>query len=353
MIRGRKSATGERPPSTRRRRFARFPTSGWHVGTVVAANRETPNAARLELDVDGWPGNAAGQHLDVRLTAPDGYTASRSYSIASSGDSSRVVLAVDKLPDGEVSPFLVDDVRAGDMLELHGPLGAFFVWRPGGDPRPVQLIAGGSGVVPLYAIASARAGAGDETPFRLLYSVRTPDDVYFADELEALAGTSAPLGLDLVYTRRAPDGWPSAPGRIHTRDARGGGTPGGGASARLRLRFDGIRRTHRGLAGRIRARCALDPHRAIRRHVMTHLDGNSLAGPLAEFFAFDVTMAVAKCEGCGSTASWRGRWSTRAAPAPSCAAAGGGQVMMTLVESEDRAWIRFTGMGAIEVRRGA
>ena len=194
------------------------PRSGWHVGTVTTANRETPNATRLELDVDGWPGNAPGQHLDVRLTAPDGYTASRSYSIASSGDSSRVVLAVDKLPDGEVSPFLVDEVRAGDMLELHGPLGAFFVWRPDADHRPVQLIAGGSGVVPLYAIASARAAAGDATPFRLLYSVRTPDDVYFARELEALAGTSDPLRLDLVYTRRAPEGWPSAPGRL-TRDA--------------------------------------------------------------------------------------------------------------------------------------
>ncbi|MCD2441286.1 ferredoxin reductase [Agromyces sp. SYSU K20354] len=190
------------------------PRAGWHVGTVTAAIRETPNATRLEIEVDGWPGNAPGQHLDVRLTAPDGYTATRSYSIASSGDASRVVLAVDKLPDGEVSPFLVDEVRAGDLLEVHGPLGAFFVWRPGGDPRPVQLIAGGSGVVPLYAIAGARAQAGDETPFRLLYSVRTPGDVYFARELEALAGTSAPLRLDLVYTRRAPDGWPTPPRRI-------------------------------------------------------------------------------------------------------------------------------------------
>ena len=228
------------------------PRSGWHVGTVTAANRETPNATRLELEVDGWPGNAPGQHLDVRLTAPDGYTASRSYSIASSGDSTRVVLAVDKLPDGEVSPFLVDEVRAGDMLELHGPLGAFFVWRPGADPRPVQLIAGGSGVVPLYAIASARAEAGDETPFRLLYSVRTPDDVYFARELEALAGTSDPLRLDLVYTRARARRLADATRTHHARDARGRGGAGGGASARLRLRFDGIRRTRRGLAGRAR-----------------------------------------------------------------------------------------------------
>ncbi|MUN06845.1 oxidoreductase [Agromyces luteolus] len=194
-----------------------MPRAGWHVATVARTSRETPSAARLELDVDGWPGNAAGQHLDVRLTAEDGYTATRSYSIASSGDGSRVVLAVDELPDGEVSPFLVEAVRAGDMLEVHGPLGAFFVWRPetnGGAARPVQLIAGGSGVVPLFAMAQAHADADDPTPFRLLYAVRTPDDVYFADELAALAAARAPFRLDLVYSRRAPDGWPTPPGRI-------------------------------------------------------------------------------------------------------------------------------------------
>jgi len=197
------------------------PRSGWHAATVGAVHRETPNASRLELDVEGWPGNAAGQHLDVRLTAPDGYSATRSYSIASSGASTRVVLAVDKLPDGEVSPYLVDDVRAGDMLEVHGPLGAFFVWAPAaetGDDRPVQLIAGGSGVVPLFAMAQAHADADDPTPFRLLYSVRTPDDVYFSEELRGLSDASAPLRLDLVYTRRTPDGWPTPAGRI-TREA--------------------------------------------------------------------------------------------------------------------------------------
>lgn len=216
------------------------PRSGWHVATVASTRRETPNASRLELDVDGWPGNAAGQHLDVRLTAPDGYTATRSYSIASSGTGARVTLAVDKLPDGEVSPYLVDDVRAGDMLEVHGPLGAFFVWAPdaawasdaaaaGDSPggatggptsgsRPVQLIAGGSGVVPLFAMAAAHGAAADPTPFRMLYSVRSPDDVYFADELRRLTEASAPLRLDLVYTRRAPAGGASPPGRI-TREA--------------------------------------------------------------------------------------------------------------------------------------
>ncbi|WP_235857013.1 FAD-binding oxidoreductase [Occultella glacieicola] len=212
------------------------PRSAWHVATVVSTRPETPGSARIDLDVAGWPGNEAGQHLDVRLTAPDGYTATRSYSIASSGGSTRVVLAVDRVPDGEVSPFLVDELRVGDRVEVHGPLGGFFVWRPdpitagapspghrrdpdpSAAPRPVQLVGGGSGVVPLFAMASAHAAARDATPFRLLYSVRSPSDLFFADELAALA-TGDPeqpgaLRVDLVYTRRAPDGDPRPVGRI-------------------------------------------------------------------------------------------------------------------------------------------
>lgn len=192
------------------------PRPAWHVATVVETRHETPTAARLVLDVPTWPGSEAGSHVDLRLTAPDGYQASRSYSIASSTPAGQVVLAVDELPDGEVSPFLVREVRPGDQLELHGPLGAFFVWRPGESTRPVQLVAGGSGVVPLYAMAAGHGAAGDDTPFRLLYSARTPADVFFADELAALAGPA--FVLDLVYTREAPDGWPDAVGRL-TRES--------------------------------------------------------------------------------------------------------------------------------------
>lgn len=184
----------------------------WHVATVVETRRETPSAARLVLDVPTWPGSEAGNHLDVRLTAPDGYQASRSYSIASSTPAGSVVLAIDELPDGEVSPFLVQEVRPGDQLEIHGPLGAFFVWRPGESDRPVQLVAGGSGVVPLYSMAAAHGADGDPARFQLLYSARTPGDVFFADELAALAGPA--FGLDLVYTREAPDGWPDRVGRL-------------------------------------------------------------------------------------------------------------------------------------------
>jgi ferredoxin-NADP reductase len=201
-------------------RVRKHPPAAWHVATVADSRPETPTARRIELDVPTWPGNDAGSHLDVRLTAPDGYQATRSYSIASAGAGTRVVLAVDELPDGEVSPFLVHDLQPGDKLELHGPLGAFFVWTPPDvdeAPRPVQLIAGGSGVVPLYAMAAAHAAAGDATEFRLLYSVRTPEDVFFRDELAALAAAQPSLQLDFVYTRRVPDGWSAPAGRV-TKD---------------------------------------------------------------------------------------------------------------------------------------
>jgi ferredoxin-NADP reductase len=189
--------------------------AAWHVGTVTEVRPETPTARRIVLEVPTWPGNDAGSHLDVRLTAPDGYQAQRSYSIASAGDGTRVVLAVDEVPGGEVSPFLVHDLAVGDQVEVHGPLGAFFVWRPpeaGSPPSPVQLIAGGSGVVPLFAMLSAHESAGDGGEFRLLYSVRTPADVFFRAELDAA------MGVDYIYTREVPDGWPAPAGRV-TREA--------------------------------------------------------------------------------------------------------------------------------------
>ena len=197
-------------PAAARRRPA------WHAATVASVASETPNARRIVLDVPTWPGNDAGQHLDLRLTAEDGYQASRSYSIASSGNGTRLTLAVDRVDGGEVSPFLVDAVEVGDALEVHGPLGGWFVWRPGVSQRPVQLIAGGSGIVPLAAIATAHADAGDPSPFRLLYAVRTPDDVFFRPELDRAAATG--LAVTHVYSRRAPDGATVPAGRL-TRDA--------------------------------------------------------------------------------------------------------------------------------------
>ncbi|MFE1663997.1 FAD-binding oxidoreductase [Microbacterium sp. P02] len=190
--------------------------AAWHVATLVAATAETSHARRLVFDVPTWPGNDAGAHVDVRLTAPDGYQATRSYSLASSGEGTRITLAVDEVPTGEVSPFLVHDLQVGDPVEVHGPLGAFFIWTPPAAPAapPVQLIAGGSGVVPLYAIASAHAASGDQTRLRMLYSVRTPADVFFRSELQSFTTTAHPLQLDFIYTRRAPQEYHSAPGRV-------------------------------------------------------------------------------------------------------------------------------------------
>ncbi|GAB2451340.1 ferredoxin-NADP reductase [Conyzicola lurida] len=183
----------------------------WKVGTVTAVRSETPTGRSIEIDVPGWGGNLAGQHLDVRLTAPDGYQAVRSYSIASADATDHLELAVDRLPDGEVSPYLVDDLLPGDQLEVRGPLGGWFVWRPE-QTEPVQLIGGGSGIVPLVAIARAHAASGSTAPFRLLYSVRTPEDVFFKDELARLA--SPTFEITWVYTRAAPADWPTKPGRV-------------------------------------------------------------------------------------------------------------------------------------------
>lgn len=196
-------ATGRRP--------------AWHAATVASVGRGT-NARRIVLDVPTWPGNDPGQHLDLRLTAEDGYQAQRSYSIASAGPATDVVLAVDRVDGGEVSPFLVDAVEVGDALEVHGPLGGWFVWRPGESTRPVQLIAGGSGIVPLVAMVTAHAEADDPAPFRLLAAVRTPDDVFFRPELDQALASRAPLEVTHVYSRTAPPGSTVPAGRL-TRDA--------------------------------------------------------------------------------------------------------------------------------------
>jgi ferredoxin-NADP reductase len=136
----------------------------------------------------------------------------RSYSLASVGSDERIELAVDRLPTGEVSPYLVEELRAGDQLELRGPLGTFFVWRPT-DTAPVHLVAGGSGIVPLMAMLRSHAASGSTVPFHLQYSVRSPRDVFFADELVQLA-TSPYLTVTYIYTRQAPPDWPTLPARI-------------------------------------------------------------------------------------------------------------------------------------------
>jgi ferredoxin-NADP reductase len=164
----------------------------WRIGTVVALRDETATARTITVDVSDWPGHLAGQHVDVRLTSPDGYSAVRSYSIASASNESRVEITVERLPNGEVSPYLTQEAAVGDRLELLGPIGGWFVWRTQ-QTEPIQLIAGGSGIVPLMAMIRSRASAGSTAPFRLLYSVREPGAVFYRDELEVFAHHKDPV----------------------------------------------------------------------------------------------------------------------------------------------------------------
>jgi ferredoxin-NADP reductase len=186
----------------------------WHLGTVVALRDETTIARTITLEVPDWPGHLAGQHVDVRLTAPDGYSAVRSYSIASAPNSeNRVEITVERLPDGEVSPYLTQEVKVSDRLELRGPIGGWFVWRTQ-QTEPIQLIAGGSGIVPLMAMIRWRAASGSTAPFRLLYSVREPGAALYRDELQRRSENDRSVTLTYAYTRATPKDWPRLPGHI-------------------------------------------------------------------------------------------------------------------------------------------
>ena len=171
----------------------------WLTAEVVETVSETPRVRTLVLDVPGWSGHRAGQHVDVRLTAEDGYQAERSYSVASAPGAAPA-LTVERLDDGEVSPYLVDEVVPGDRFELRGPIGGYFVWDPDTADAPLFLVAGGSGVVPLMSMLRHHAATGSTVPVKLLYSSRTLADVIYRTELER---------FDVVHTltRQQPDGW--------------------------------------------------------------------------------------------------------------------------------------------------
>ena len=179
---------------------ARLP---WRLATVREIRSETPRAKTFALDVPGWPGHLAGQHVDVRLTAEDGYQAQRSYSIASAPEDPHLELTVERIDDGEVSPYLADELRPADELELRGPIGGYFTWHSdlGG---PLLLIGGGSGLVPLQAMLRHRRAAGSEVDTRLLVSAGRLDDVFYREELDRPADGVA---VHLTLTRRQPEGW--------------------------------------------------------------------------------------------------------------------------------------------------
>jgi ferredoxin-NADP reductase len=185
----------------------------WAIAEVVERTDETPRVRSLTFAVPDWPGHLPGQHIDVRLTAEDGYQAQRSYSIATPADGQRVTITVERLEDGEVSPYLADVLVIGDKVELRGPIGGYFVWEPdrGG---PLCLVAGGSGVVPIMAMLRARIAQRSDVPVRMLCSWRSADDVIYADELAGIAGTADGVAITHTLTRSAPDGWTGRSGRF-------------------------------------------------------------------------------------------------------------------------------------------
>jgi ferredoxin-NADP reductase len=174
----------------------------WEVATVTAVTPETPSVRTIGLSVPSWPGHRAGQHLDVRLTADDGYSAERSYSIAAAADDP-LAITVERLDDGEVSTYLTEDLGVGDQLEIRGPVGGYFAWETA-DGGPLLLVAGGSGIVPLRAILRQREHSGSDIPVKLLYSARTPADLIYRDELDVQHD-----GVEITYTltREQPAGW--------------------------------------------------------------------------------------------------------------------------------------------------
>jgi ferredoxin-NADP reductase len=185
----------------------------WRLAAVVEVVPETPRTKSLVLEVPGWEGHKAGQHVDVRLTAPDGYQAQRSYSIASAPEDDRLVLTVERLEDGEVSPYLTDVLMAGDKLELRGPIGGYFTWEAK-DGGSLLLVGGGSGVVPLMAMIRHRVAVGSEVPARLLYSSRSYEEIIYRKELENLAARDSSLEVIHTLTRSRPEGWSGYDRRI-------------------------------------------------------------------------------------------------------------------------------------------
>jgi len=186
----------------------------WLLATASQLHEETADVKTITFDVPGWRGHLAGQHVDIRVTAEDGYVAQRSYSVASSaGPDPRIQLTVERVEDGEVSPFLLDELRVGDSIELRGPIGGYFIWSPG-TAGPLMLIAGGSGIAPLMSMLRTRATASSRAPVRLLYSSRSERRIIYRRELDRLQGAGDGFVVTHTLTREVPGGWMGERGRI-------------------------------------------------------------------------------------------------------------------------------------------
>ena len=317
----------------------------WQVAKVVAVAVETGSVRTIMLDVPNWPGHQAGQHVDIRLTDEDDYVAERSYSIASA-PGEPVALTVERLDDGEVSPYLTDELRAGDELELRGPIGGYFVWEPD-DGGPLLLLAGGSGIVPLRSILRHRERTGSTVPVRLLCSSRTLDDVIYRGELDKPAAD-----VEVIYTltRHQPPGWAGVRAARRRGPPRGGGVAGQRDAACLRVRPDQLRRGGLAGLGAVRLPAAAGEDRTVRwnrGNLMDAVDGNAIGGLLHEVFGAEMTTTVSVCGTCG-TARQVGELAVYAhAPGtvvrcPSC-----DNVLMVFVKIHDRTCVDLMGLASL------
>jgi ferredoxin-NADP reductase len=321
----------------------------WRLAEVVDVVTETPRVKTVAFDVPGWPGHRAGQHVDVRLTAEDGYQAQRSYSIASAPDGTRIALTVERLDDGEVSPYLTDELRPGDQIELRGPVGGYFVWEPS-HGGPLLLVAGGSGVAPLMSMIRARNAAGSDAETRLLFSSRSWDDVIYRTSSSGSAaagsqsstrsrGRSRPAGRasGAVWTSRC---WPrSARARTSDRTST--------SAVRRHSWRPPPRRSYTSDMSRSQSRPNASEQREAEMDRLM-LDGNAVAGLLQEVFAVEMTTAIGTCDACGAAEAVGALRVFRGAGivmrCPHC-----DNVLATIVEADTRMWIGFAGVRTLQV----
>jgi ferredoxin-NADP reductase len=234
----------------------------WQVGTVIELVEETARTKSIVLDLPDWQGHRAGQHVDVRLTAEDGYQAQRSYSIASAPEDEHLALTVERLEDGEVSPYLVDELRSGDDLELRGPVGGYFVWESslGG---PLLLVGGGSGVVPFRSMLRHHRATENRVPVRLVYSARSLPELIYRDELMRIAADGE-IDIRFTLTREQPPSWRGYARRIDRDFPQRGRVAGRRAPACIRVRPNRIRRDRGERPRRTRTRTRQDQDRTVR-----------------------------------------------------------------------------------------
>ena len=343
-----------------RRSMARAAVRGrltWQLAEVVESIEETPRVKSLVLRAPAWSGHRAGQHVDIRLTAEDGYQVQRSYSIASAPEEQSLVLTVERLDDGEVSPYLVDELRPGDQLELRGPIGGYFAWDTSAG-GPLLLVGGGSGIVPLMSILRHRVAAGSDAEVRLLASWRTAADIIYAAELERLGQLD---GVEITHTltRDAPRGVDGPP-RAHRRgDAGRGGLGAEGRAAELRVRADRPRRGGRDRARRARPRARTDQDRALRTNRRLrwmqswYSTGTRSRECSASCSMQELTIAKGTCGACGLTGPLAETRVYAYAPGAVVRCPGCGDVLLTIVKEDGRYWLGFDRLRCLEIRGDA